>query len=106
MGEGQPGRGARMKLYVCWGTFGDKGHPCGKAYKALKGAGHDPEVQKVRGWAALPDAFNRGRGEVVELTGESTVPVLVTDSGEVVKESDAIADWAKAHRAAAAGQEA
>ena len=90
----------RMKLYVCYGTFGaaprSGGHPCGSAYKALKDAGHDPEVIKSYGWGILPAFLNntKGRKEVKELTGELTVPVLVTDTGEVVKESSAIVEWA------------
>ena len=94
-----------MKLYVCYGTFTTTprpgGHPCGNAYKALKDAGHDPEVIKSYGLAALPEFLNktRGRQEVKELTGDVTVPVLVTDSGEVVRESKDIVAWAKAHSA-------
>ena len=52
-----------MKLYVCYGTFRSPrpgGHPCGNAYRALKDAGHDPEVVKTYGWGALPDALNTG----------------------------------------------
>ena len=94
-----------MKLYVCYGTFTSAprpgGHPCGNAYKALTEAGHDPEVIKSYGLAALPEFLNktRGRQEVKELTGDLTVPVLVTDSGEVVRESKDIVAWAKAHPA-------
>ena len=97
-----------MKLYVCWGTFTTTprsgGHPCGNAYRALKEAGHDPEVVKSYGLAILPDIFNRtkGRREVKELTGSNTVPVLVTDDGEVVSDSKNIVAWAKAHPASAA----
>lgn len=98
-----------MRLYVCWNTavgpFGDGGHPCGKAFRALRDAGHDPEVVKARGFGALPDAiFNRsaGRQEVRELTGRSMVPVLVTDDDRVIIESAAIIAWAEAHPAAAA----
>lgn len=96
-----------MKLYVCYGTFKPAprpgGHPCGTAYHALRDAGHDPEVVKSYGLAGLPSFLNstRGRKEVKELTGEFTVPVLVTDDGEVVKESSAIVEWAKAHPAGA-----
>ena len=95
-----------MKLYVCYGTFTTTprpgGHPCGNAYRALREAGHDPEVIKSYGLAVLPDVFNRTRGrrEVKELTGKNTVPVLVTDSGEVVSDSKKIVAWAKAHPAA------
>jgi len=94
-----------MKLYVCYGTFTTTprpgGHPCGNAYRALTEAGHDPEVIKSYGLAALPEFLNktRGRQEVKELTGDLTVPVLVTDSGEVVRESKDIVAWAKAHPA-------
>ena len=97
-----------MKLYVCWGTFTTTprpgGHPCGNAYRALREAGHDPEVVRSYGWDVLPDVFNRTRGrrEAKELTGRSTVPVLVTDSGEVVSDSKKIVEWAKAHPAGAA----
>jgi glutathione S-transferase-like protein len=96
-----------MKLYVCYGTFTTtprpSGHPCGEAYRALKEAGHDPEVVKSYGLAMLPGIFNRTRGrqEVKELTGSYTVPVLVTDDGEAIQESKAIIAWAKANPAAA-----
>jgi len=89
-----------MKLYVCWGTWGGGGnHACGRAYEALKEAGHDPEVEKVHGWGVLPDFMNGGRKEVVGLTGEKWVPVLVTDDGKTVNPSGAIVEWAKAHPA-------
>jgi hypothetical protein len=91
-----------MKLYVCWGTFTKTprpgGHPCGNAYEALREAGYEPEVVKAYGLAMLPDMpFNQtsGRKEVKKLTGDSMVPVLVTDDGEVVQRSDRIVDWAK-----------
>ena len=95
-----------MRLFVCWNTavspLGDGGHPCGKAYRALRDAGYEPEVVKARGFGLLPDAlFNRteGRREARRLTGRSTVPVLVTDDDEVVAESAAIVAWAAAHPA-------
>jgi len=94
-----------MKLYVCFGTFKPAprpgGHPCGNAYHALSEAGHDPQVIKSYGLGLLPDAFNntKGRKEVRELTGANTVPVLVTDDGQVVRESATIAEWARAHPA-------
>lgn len=88
-----------MKLYVCWNT--DPGprdlHPCGKAHRALKEAGHEPEVVKARGFGFLPDLFNRtaGRQEARSLSGSSKVPVLVTDTGEVICESSEIVYWAR-----------
>ncbi len=97
-----------MKLYVCYGTWKPAprpgGHPCGRAFHALKEAGHDPEVIKSYGLAVLPGFLNntRGRKEVKELTGQNMVPVLVTEDGEVVRESRQIEAWAKAHPAGAA----
>ena len=97
-----------MKLYVCYGTFKfaprPGGHPCGTAYHALVEAGHEPEVIRSYGYAALPAFLNAtpGRREVRRLTGKYWVPVLVTDDGTVVQGSHEIADWAKTHPAAAA----
>jgi glutathione S-transferase-like protein len=97
-----------MKLYVCWGTFTTAprpgGHPCGNAYKALKEAGYDPEVIRSYGWGVLPEFMNRteGRREAKKLTGSHWVPVLVTDTGEVVSDSKKIVAWAKSHPATAA----
>jgi hypothetical protein len=94
-----------MKLFVCWGTFQTPrpgGHPCHNAYQALKMAGHDPEVQKVHGLGVGPKLFQHktsGRAEVEELTGSTSVPVLVTDSGEVVADSKLIIEWAEQHPA-------
>ena len=92
-----------MKLYVCWNTKrGPLGHPCGDAHHALREAGHDPEVVKAYGMRLLPDLLNRtaGRREARRLTGDKTVPVLVTDTGEVVTESKRIVAWAREHPAA------
>ena len=87
-----------MKLYVCWGTFPTPwrpgGHPCRNAEKALRDAGHDPEVVKAYGLAPLPDVTS-GRKEVKRLTGKSWVPVLVTGDGEVVADSKNIVAWAE-----------
>jgi hypothetical protein len=97
-----------MKLYVCYGTFTKTprpgGHPCGNAHSALQDAGHDPKLVKSYGWGVLPDALNmsKGRREVRKLTGESWVPVLVTDDDEVISGSKEIIAWAKAHPAAQA----
>ncbi len=92
-----------MKLYVCYGTFTKTprpgGHPCGNANRALREAGHDPEVVKSYGLGVLPDFLNqtRGRKEVKRLTGKYWVPVLVLDDGEVVAGSDKIVAWAEAN---------
>jgi hypothetical protein len=98
-----------MKLYVCYGTWKPAprpgGHPCGRAYHALKDAGHQPEVIRSYGLGMLPDAFNqtRGRQEVQRLTGNTWVPVLVTDDGAVVQGSYEIESWAQANPAASTG---
>jgi len=98
-----------VKLYVCWGTFQTprppRGHPCHNAHKAVTEAGYEPEVIKVRGLGIGPKVFQQktdGRKEVERLTGSPVVPVLVTDDGEVVTESQRIVEWAKAHPAPAA----
>ena len=91
-----------MKLYVCWNVKrGPLGHPCGNAHQALVDAGHRPQVVKSYGLRLLPDFLNRtaGRRAVKRLTGSTTVPVLVSDGGEVVTESQRIVAWAKAHPA-------
>jgi hypothetical protein len=97
-----------MKLYVCYGTFTTTprpgGHPCGNAYRALREAGHDPEVVHSYGLGILPDVpFNqtRGRKRAKELTGSTTVPVLELDDGSAIDGSQAIVDWAQAHPASA-----
>jgi hypothetical protein len=102
-----------MKLYVCWGTFPvpwprrggswrPGAHPCKLAHDALKEGGHSPDVVKVYGLGQLPDVTS-GRKEVKRLTGESWVPVLVLDDGEVIRESKSIAAWAQENPAGGAG---
>ena len=53
-----------MKLYVCWNTVQvprpPRGHPCHNAYKALRDAGHDPEVMKSVASASGHKAVHRG----------------------------------------------
>ena len=94
-----------MRLYVCWGTFNTPlvgGHACANAYKALREAGHDPEVVKSYGARVLPDAVaNRtaGRQAAKRLTGSSTVPVLELDDGTAVFDSTRIVEWARANPA-------
>lgn len=97
-----------MKLYICWSTMQTprppRGHPCANAYNALKDAGHDPEIEKVHGLGVGPSFLHvrtDGRKQVEELTGSPMVPVLVTDSGEVITESQRIVEWAQANPATA-----
>lgn len=93
-----------MKLYVCYGTFHAPrpgGHPCGNAYRALRRAGHSPQVVRSYGFGILPEVFNltSGRREVERLTGNRMVPTLVLDDGTVVDGSGEIAEWAAANQA-------
>ena len=99
-----------MKLYVCYGTFAiprlpgrPNGHVCKYAHDSLLAAGHRPEVIKSYGLGALPSWANqtKGRRAVRALTGNDWVPLLVCDDGTFVQGSQAIADWAAAHPAAA-----
>ena len=96
-----------MKLYVCYGTWKPAprpgGHPCGRAYHALRDAGHDPEVVRTYGSGLLGVAnITPGRREVKRLTGNYWVPTLVSDDGTVIQGSREIEAWARAHPAGAA----
>jgi hypothetical protein len=51
-------------------------------------------VVKSYGLAPLSD-ITSGRKEVKRLTGESWVPVLVLDDGEVIQDSKNILAWAQ-----------
>jgi hypothetical protein len=87
-----------VKLYVCWGTFQTfgPGHPCCNALDSLRAAGHDPQVLRSYGWGLLPAAVNRSEGRRLarEVTGKSWLPLLVTDSGEIIAGSNHIKEWA------------
>jgi hypothetical protein len=98
-----------MKLYVCWGTFPvpwprrgapwrPGAHPCKVAADALREAGHAPDIVRVYSFGELPD-ITPGRREVRRLSGQSRVPVLVTDEGAIVTGSSKIAAWARKHPA-------
>ena len=96
-----------MKLYVCWGTFPTPrpgGHPCANAYNALRDAGHEPDVVKVHGLGIGPRPLQwvtDERREVEAVSGQRTVPVVVTEGGEVITESKRIVAWAEANPAPA-----
>jgi hypothetical protein len=57
-----------------------------------------PRDLKAYGFAALPD-ITRARRKVKRLTGESFVPVLVLDDGQVISGSKNIVAWARDHPA-------
>ena len=90
-----------MKLYVCWGTFQTfgSGHPCRNALDALQASGHDPTVVRSRGWGLLPAFLNRSHGRRLarEATGRSWLPLLETNSGELIAGSGEIIEWARRH---------
>ncbi len=92
-----------MKLYVCWGTFQTfgPGHPCRNALDALRAAGHQPQIICSYGWGFLPAALNRceGRRLARQQTGRSWLPLLVTDTGEMIAGSGSIRAWAEMHAA-------
>ena len=95
-----------MKLYVCYTTrelhIRRGGHPCANAYKALRAAGHDPEVVHALSLGAMPRPLQTGtRKKVHEHTGKYWVPALETDDGEWVGGSQNIVQWAEEHPAVA-----
>jgi hypothetical protein len=95
-----------VDLYVCYGTFWTPrpgGHPCHSAHRALRAAGHEPRVIRTYGLGAGPGFLQAtpGRRKVKELTGQSVVPVLVTDDGEAIHDSARIVAWARANPARA-----
>ncbi len=86
-----------MKLYTCGQR--EKGaslrHPCGRAAKALREAGHKFEIEEVEGYRLMPWTRSGKRDVVRELSGQENVPVLVLDDGDVVSGSGSIVRWAK-----------
>ncbi len=90
-----------MKLYVCYGTFaGPDRHPCAKAHRALRNAGHSADVIRTYGCFGT-DPIWPGRRTVKHLTGTYKVPTLVLDDGTVIDGSDNISAWAKSNQASA-----
>jgi glutathione S-transferase len=77
-------------------------HPCGVAAQALDEAGHIYTVKVVGGFKNVPFSRHGKRKEIVELTGQEDVPVLVLDDGATVQGSSEIVEWAASHDAARA----
>jgi hypothetical protein len=89
----------RLRLYVCYGTFGpSERHACARAHRALQSAGHDVEVVRTYGCYGTDRLF-AGRREVRRLTGSYTVPTLVLGDGTVIDGSQAIVGWAASNPA-------
>jgi glutathione S-transferase len=88
-----------VKLYTCpFEKHGaGMGHPCGRAAKALDEAGHNYEIEKVKGGIGMIWTWPtraRDRAEIERLSGQRSVPILVLDNGGVVTGSGEIAKWA------------
>ena len=94
-----------MHIWICYGEFGGDKHACAKALKAMREAGHDPEVRKAYGVGALPFALpvnkTTGRKEAKAKTGDHHVPALILDDGTAIGGSQNIIEWAKANPASA-----
>jgi hypothetical protein len=71
-------------------------HPCGLAAKALDEAGQEYEIKVVGGFKNLPFRRRGKREEIIALTGQSDVPVLVLDDGSFIAGTSAIVAWAAA----------
>jgi len=74
-------------------------HPCGVAAKALEKSGHSFTVKVVGGFKNLPLSRKGKRDEIIALTGQQDVPVLVLDDESTIVGSAEIFKWAAANRA-------
>ncbi len=98
---------ASMVLYTCPArTHGASAplfkHPCGVAAQALDAAGHTYTVKVVGGFKNVPFSRRGKRKEILELTGQEDVPVLVLDDGATVQGTSTIVEWAASHDSAQA----
>jgi glutathione S-transferase len=73
-----------MKLYRCI-TPSDRLCPCGRVARELKRAGFEFETERVP-LSAKPE----NRQNIIELTGQPHVPVLVEDEGSATHDSKRI----------------
>jgi glutathione S-transferase len=101
-----------MVLYTCGeGTrrrsFGGLiNHACGRAAEALDAAGHRYETKVVGGYTSSPWTWRsrrRDRAEVKQLSGRTSVPILVLEDGEVIAGSRQIVRWAEDNPPARSG---
>ena len=97
-----------MILYTCAGRKSGAStplvqHPCGLAARALDDAGQRYDVKVVGGFKRVPFSRRGKRDEIIRLTGQEDVPVLVTDDGTVIQGSQRIVEWARAQERAALG---
>ena len=94
-----------MVLYTCPArTHGASAplikHPCGVAAQALDKAGYTYEVKIAGGFKNVPLSRRGKRREILELTGQEDVPVLLLDDGTTVNGSAQIVTWAASRPAA------
>jgi glutathione S-transferase len=91
-----------LKLYVCHVDDGGPGpHPCRRAQRALRDAGHDFE-KVIYGKGHPFGLFTKGkRPELKEMSGQEMLPVLQLPDGTTVNGGASIVNWAKANTPAA-----
>lgn len=92
-----------MDLYTCPArTHGASAplikHPCGVAAKALDEAGYTYSVVVVGGFKNVPMSRRGKRDEIIAMTGQPDVPVLVLEDGTTIQGSGAIVDWARGNQ--------
>ena len=95
----------RVLLYTCparthGANFPVVPHPCGIAAQALERSGHTFTVKTVGGFKNIPLSRRGKRDEIIALTGQPDVPVLVLDDNSVIHGTNAIVEWAAAHSVA------
>ena len=88
----------KLTLHVC--HFNDRGtplHPCKRAHKALRAAGHDYETV-IAAHGRFFGLFTKGRRpDLKALSGQEKLPVLELTDGATVSGSARIVAWAKAN---------
>ena len=94
-----------MVLYTCPARTHGAGaplikHPCGVAAQALDAAGHSYEVKVAGGFKHVPFSRRGKRKEILALSGQEDVPILVLDDDTTINGSDQIVAWAASHSAA------
>jgi hypothetical protein len=72
-------------------------HPCGVAAQALERSGHTFTVKTVGGFKSIPLSRRGKRDEIIALTGQQDVPVLVLDDDTAIHGTSTIVEWAVAH---------
>jgi glutathione S-transferase len=82
-----------MKLYRCI-TPTDRLCPCGKVARELKAAGIEFETERVP-LSSKPEK----RENIMELTGQPKVPVLVDDDGTATHDSKRIVELIRSRSA-------